>query len=125
MYFKAADVLALPYTHVFQSGVLFLGYNFGLPVIVSDVGSLADDVVIGSTGYVCQSRDAAGLAATIRRYFSSDLYRELAARRSLILALAAERYSWTTVSLVTNAVYMVLRGQRAATRQDDVSLKVH
>ena len=28
IYFKAADVLALPYAHVFQSGVLFLGYNF-------------------------------------------------------------------------------------------------
>ena len=30
IYFKAADVLALPYTRVFQSGVLFLGYAFGL-----------------------------------------------------------------------------------------------
>jgi glycosyltransferase involved in cell wall biosynthesis len=29
--FKAADVLILPYTHIFQSGVLFLGYSFGLP----------------------------------------------------------------------------------------------
>src|ERR1019366_2627413 len=26
LYFKAADVLALPYTHIFQSGVLFLAY---------------------------------------------------------------------------------------------------
>ena len=47
LYFKAADVLALPYTHVFQSGVLFLGYNFGLPVIASDVASLREDVVEG------------------------------------------------------------------------------
>jgi len=38
IYFKAADVLVLPYTHIFQSGVLFLGYNFGLPVIAADVG---------------------------------------------------------------------------------------
>jgi glycosyltransferase involved in cell wall biosynthesis len=40
LYFKAADVLVLPYTHVFQSGVLFLGYSFGLPVIAANVGSL-------------------------------------------------------------------------------------
>ena len=38
VYFKAADILVLPYTHVFQSGVLFLAYSFGLPVIASDVG---------------------------------------------------------------------------------------
>ena len=40
LYFKAADVLILPYAHVFQSGVLFLGYSFGLPAIAADVGSL-------------------------------------------------------------------------------------
>ncbi len=47
IYFKAADVLVLPYTQIFQSGVLLLGYNFGLPVIASDVGSLPEDVVEG------------------------------------------------------------------------------
>src|SRR4051812_40045701 len=43
VYFKAADLLALPYTHVFQSGVLFLGYNFGLPALASDVASFKED----------------------------------------------------------------------------------
>src|SRR6266700_203772 len=38
LFFKAADVLILPYAHVFQSGVLFLGYSFGLPAIAADVG---------------------------------------------------------------------------------------
>jgi len=40
LYFKAADVLVLPYKDIFQSGVLFLGLTFGLPVVASDVGSL-------------------------------------------------------------------------------------
>ena len=55
IYFKAADVLVLPYVHVFQSGVLFLGYNFGLPVIASDVGALREEIVEGQTGFVCQA----------------------------------------------------------------------
>ena len=42
IYFKAADVLVLPYREVFQSGVLLLSYRFGLPVIATDVGSLED-----------------------------------------------------------------------------------
>ncbi|HEV2454442.1 MAG TPA: glycosyltransferase family 4 protein, partial [Verrucomicrobiae bacterium] len=45
LYFKAADVLILPYTQIFQSGVLFLGYSFGLPVVVADVGSLKEEVI--------------------------------------------------------------------------------
>ena len=40
LYFKAADVLTVPYVQIFQSGVPFLAYSFGLPVIATDVGSL-------------------------------------------------------------------------------------
>ena len=38
LFFKAADVLVLPYRHIYQSGVLFLGYSFGLPVLAADRG---------------------------------------------------------------------------------------
>jgi glycosyltransferase involved in cell wall biosynthesis len=36
LYFKASDVLTLPYTSLSQSGVLLLAYSFGLPVIAAD-----------------------------------------------------------------------------------------
>src|SRR5262249_13883551 len=52
LYFKAADVLILPYAHVFQSGVLFLGYSFGLPAIAADVGSMKEEIIEGKTGFV-------------------------------------------------------------------------
>ena len=58
VFFKAADVLVLPYKHIFQSGVLFLGYSFGLPVIAADVGSLKEEVVEGKTGFVFESKNA-------------------------------------------------------------------
>ena len=58
VYFKAADVLVLPYTHIFQSGVLVLAYNFGLPVIAADVGSLREDVAEGKTGWVFRPKDS-------------------------------------------------------------------
>ena len=108
IYFKAADVLMLPYAHVFQSGVLFLGYSFGLPVIAADVGSLKDEIIEGQTGFVFCPRDSVDLATTIRRYFESDLYRDLAARRAVIQAYANERYSWSKVATITTAVYSKL-----------------
>ncbi|HLG59281.1 MAG TPA: glycosyltransferase family 4 protein [Vicinamibacterales bacterium] len=108
LYFKAADVLVLPYTHVFQSGVLFLGYNFGLPVIVADVGSLRDDIFEGRTGFVCMARDPASLAKAIETYFASDLFATLVGRRSEIRQFARERYSWATVGSITNQVYRML-----------------
>lgn len=107
-YFKAADALVLPYRKIFQSGVLFLGYNFGLPVIVTDVGSLAEDVVEGETGVVSASVDEEGLAQSISRYFESHLYRRLPANRKTIRDYAMQRYSWSTVGEVTEAVYVRL-----------------
>lgn len=108
LYFKAADVLIIPYVHIFQSGVPFLGYSFGLPVIAADVGSLKDDIVEGQTGFICRARDSADLAATIRRYFDSELYRDLARQRSAIREYANDRYSWSKVATMTTAVYSKL-----------------
>jgi glycosyltransferase involved in cell wall biosynthesis len=108
IYFKAGDVLALPYSHIFQSGVLFLAYNFGLPVIASDVGSLKEDIVEGRTGYVCQPRDPVDLAKAIENYFASELYQQLETRRQDIQSFANERYSWTKVGEITCSVYKSL-----------------
>lgn len=105
IYFKSADVVVLPYTHVYQSGVLFLAHSFGLPVLAADVGSLKDDIVEGKTGFVFRPADAAELAKSIERYFASDLYRELNNRRPEIQQYARERHSWGVVSDITVAAY--------------------
>jgi glycosyltransferase involved in cell wall biosynthesis len=105
LFFKAADVLVLPYTHVFQSGVLFLSYGFGLPVIAADVGSLQDEIIEGETGFVFQPRDSTDLTAKIEKYFSSELFRDLENRRALIKAYANERNSWDKVAAITQGVY--------------------
>jgi D-inositol-3-phosphate glycosyltransferase len=107
-YFKAADVLVLPYRHIFQSGVLFLAYNFGLPVIAADVGSLRESVVEGATGYIFRPSDSIDLARKIEAYFSSRLFRELESRRQEIRDHANKKYSWTQVGKVTRNVYETL-----------------
>lgn len=105
IYFKAADVLVLPYTHVFQSGVLFLGYNFGLPALVADVGSLKEEIIEGKTGFVFGPGKVTELARAIENYFESDLYRQLNVRRNEIQNFANDRYSWSKVAAITKAVY--------------------
>ena len=108
IYFKAADVLLLPYRSIFQTGVLFLAYNFGLPAVVTDVGSLKEEIVEGETGFVARPGDVSDLAVTIDRYFKSDLYKGLATNRQKIIDYAHEKYSWSTVAEKTCAVYRQL-----------------
>lgn len=105
-FFKAADVLVLPYTHIFQSGVPFLGFSFGLPVVATDVGELREDVIDGKTGFICPPRDPAALARAIRTCFASDLYRQGEESRRRIRAIALEGHSWATVAEITKRAYV-------------------
>jgi glycosyltransferase involved in cell wall biosynthesis len=105
IYFKAADVLALPYRYIYQSGVLFLGYSFGLPVLAADVGSLKQEIIEGETGFVFRSEDPSELAKCINCYFESDLYAGLSGRREKIKEFARQRHSWETAGEITMSTY--------------------
>jgi D-inositol-3-phosphate glycosyltransferase len=110
VYLKAADVLVLPYKDIFQSGVLFLGYSFGLPVIVTDVGSFREEVVEGETGYICRPGDPEDLARAIETYFTSDLYRNLEMKREEIKNYADIHHSWDAVADLTRKAYEGMLG---------------
>ncbi len=105
VYLKAADVLVLPYKDIFQSGVLFLAYSFGLPVIATDVGSFREEVVEGKTGYLCKPGDPDDLAKTIETYFASDLFDNLKTNRQKIKDYADTHHSWGAVADLTRKAY--------------------
>lgn len=108
VFFKAADVLILPYRRIFQSGLIVLAFHFGLPVIAADVGSLREDIIEGKTGYICRPEDPEDLAAKIEIFFQSDLYRNLENRRGWIREYGEEKHSWDIVGEKTAAVYGAL-----------------
>jgi glycosyltransferase involved in cell wall biosynthesis len=51
-YYLASDVVVLPYRSATQSGILNVAYGFNKPVIVTNVGGLAEFVIEGKTGFV-------------------------------------------------------------------------
>lgn len=108
LYFKAADVLVVPYMHIFQSGVPFLAYSFGLPVIATDVGALRDDVIEGLTGLICRRGDPEDLSRAIADFFGSAMYRGGSTTRRQIREHANERHSWASVASITEAVYRMV-----------------
>jgi D-inositol-3-phosphate glycosyltransferase len=119
IYFKAADVLVLPYKQIYQSGVLFLGYSFGLPVLAADVGSLKDEIVEGKTGFVFRPEDPVDLARVIETYFASDLFKDLARQRPKIRGYATGQHSWEVVGQVTTNIYANLLGTPLAPSWDN------
>lgn len=53
-YFGAADIIVQPYKSATQSGVTQIAYHFEKPMLVTDVGGLAEIVPDGKVGYVVQ-----------------------------------------------------------------------
>lgn len=53
-YFGAADIIAQPYRTATQSGVTQIAYHFDKPMLVTNVGGLAEIVPHNKVGYVCE-----------------------------------------------------------------------
>lgn len=105
IYFKSADVLILPYKFIYQSGVLFLSYSFGLPVIATDVGSLSEDILEGRTGMICRANDSVDLANTILGYFAGELFRNQERAKTDIQTYGSNNHSWNDIAKITYSVY--------------------
>jgi D-inositol-3-phosphate glycosyltransferase len=105
-YFAAADCLVLPYKRIYQSGVIFLAYRFGLPIIATDVGSFREDVVEGVTGFICNPNAPEDITKSLKIFFESDLFRQREQTRRHIIELAEQKYSWQDIGKQTHEVYV-------------------
>ena len=52
LYFSVADLCVLPYKSATQSGIQALANSFCLPVLISNVGGLAEDIVDEKNGFI-------------------------------------------------------------------------
>lgn len=91
VFFKACDVLCLPYRNIYQSGLVFLGPRFGIPMVTTDVGALRE-FVGDDLGIVSRTNDAAGIADALGAFLAApDRF-----PRAEILN-RAQKYRWTSV----------------------------
>jgi D-inositol-3-phosphate glycosyltransferase len=67
-YFCAADLILQPYKNATQSGVSQVAYHFGRPMLVTNVGGLAELIPAGVVGYVVPPTPAAIADALIDFY---------------------------------------------------------
>ncbi len=70
-YFSVASLVVQPYRSATQSGVTQVAYHFNKPMVVTNVGGLAEIVPHGRCGYVVEPEPAA-IASAICDFFSGD-----------------------------------------------------
>ena len=77
-YFCAADLVVQPYVSATQSGVAQIATHFEVPMVVTDVGGLAEDVPHEDAGFVVPPADPPALAEAVQRFFQENWAERLA-----------------------------------------------
>ena len=99
-FFRAADVVVLPYRSATQSGIVQIALAFERPVIVTRVGGLPEAVRPGETGEVVASDDPAALAAALVAFFEDNA----AERMRPHLRGADAAFSWSAMRAAVHAL---------------------
>ena len=99
-YFSAADCVVLPYKTATQSGVTQICYNFCTPVIVTNVGGLAEIVPHDRVGYVCEP-SVDGVYDAITKIYEGDTI----SRFAEAMKDERRRFSWSAMCDKIEEVY--------------------
>lgn len=93
LYFSAADLVVQPYRSATQSGVTQIAYHFEVPMVVTDVGGLAEMCPDGIVGYVTDTNPSS-IADAILKYFDNNDQPQM--QRNI--AVEKSKYSWDVLS---------------------------
>jgi glycosyltransferase involved in cell wall biosynthesis len=102
-YFRRADVVALPYRDIDQSGVLYTALAFGKAIVASAIGGFAEVADDHSALVAVPPNDANALRAALTALVTDPAAR--ASQEALAGAAAAGPYSWEEAARLTLAVY--------------------
>lgn len=95
-YFSAADLVVQPYKTATQSGVTQIAYHFERPMLVTNVGGLAEIVPDGKVGYVCEVNEDS-VAQAIGHFASLNPQQREAQFRENIQN-EKQKYSWSKMT---------------------------
>ena len=102
-YFESADVVALPYVEVYQSGVLLMACSYGRPVVATAVGGMKEVIQDGVSGYLVPPGDEERMAEAISSLLSDKEKAEEMGRRAR--QMMQELYSWESAAQGTKQTY--------------------
>ena len=98
--FKAADIVLLPYLEGSQSGIKFMAYAYGRPVLASSIGSLREYIQSGVTGEVFSAGEHKSFLAVLEGMLARlDDYSP-----DRVLAYARDKCSFDTAAQQVDAI---------------------
>jgi len=103
LYFKAADIVALPYKKIYNSGVILRALDYGSTVLVSDLEPLTKVINHSQNGFVFKSEDVNDMALKLDELLKDNNLREKLKKNAT--EYIEEKFSWTLIAQKTIDVY--------------------
>lgn len=103
-YYAAADLVALPYRRIYQSGVVLMAMSYGKAVLVSDLPGMTEIVTDGETGFVFHQGDVDELAAKLKQALGDATVRQTLARKGF--ERVRDDYDWKVIGEKTRQLYV-------------------
>ena len=102
-YFGAAGLIVQPYKSATQSGVTQVAFHFEKPMLVTNVGGLAEIVHHGLMGYAV-APEAPAIAEAIHDYYTNDRQEQV----TEYLRLEKDKYTWDKMTHTFIRLYQKL-----------------
>jgi len=100
-YFSAADIIVQPYKSATQSGVTQIAYHFEKPMLVTNVGGLAEIVPDGKVGYIVEPNEKV-IADALLDFFEHERFDSF--HKNLLIE--KKKYQWERM---TEAIESLLK----------------
>ena len=106
-YFNGADIIAQPYKSATQSGVTQIGYHFNKPMLVTNVGGLAESIQHMQVGYVTEPQ-VDDISKALIDFFENNRLEEFTEN----ILKEKERFSWDKMTNSINLLASQIKKKR-------------
>lgn len=102
-YFVGADLVVLPYKHIYHSGIIHLAYSYGKAVLATNVGDFSETIVQDKSGYVVPENTPQFFAEYLLKLAENES--GLEEMGQFARNLSTSKYSWMDIGRKTVDVY--------------------
>jgi len=103
-FFVSCDIVVMPYITCTHSGIHYMAYSFGKPVIGTRCGELAETIEHGKSGFLVPPEDEYALSESILNYFALS-EAEKSEMSNYCFQIAERKYSWQPIAHKLIAIY--------------------
>lgn len=108
-YYRASDLVVLPYRKIYQSAVLLMAMNYKVPVLVSDIPGMTEVIIDEKNGYIFESENESSLSSRLIELFNDS--EELACIGAAGFETVKKDYDWNRAGKMTCEIYKAMSNE--------------